>query len=126
MKGARRTTISAVINTLNEEHHLGFALRSVRDWVDEIVVVEMDSDDRTAEIARSFGARVSRHDWVGYADPARTFAGSSLTESSYRFVAHAKARERREGLTSEQIARRYESEANRWLGDEAQGPRRTP
>jgi len=59
---------------LNEERRIGTALRSVHGWVDEIIVVDMDSDDRTVEIARSFGARVFRHDRMGYADPARGFA----------------------------------------------------
>jgi glycosyltransferase involved in cell wall biosynthesis len=66
--------ISAVINTLNEEKNLPFALRSVQSWVDEIVVVDMYSDDRTADIAREFGAKVFPHERVGFADPARAFA----------------------------------------------------
>jgi len=66
--------ISVVINTLNEEKNLPFALASVRTWVDEIVVVDMYSDDRTVEIAREFGAKVVFHERVGFADPARAFA----------------------------------------------------
>jgi len=66
--------ISAVINTLNEEKNLPFALRSVRSWVDEIVVVDMYSDDKTADIARGFGAKVLFHERLGFADPARAFA----------------------------------------------------
>jgi glycosyltransferase involved in cell wall biosynthesis len=66
--------ISVVINTLNEEKNLPFALRSVRHWTDEIVVVDMHSDDRTVEIAREFGARVFFHERMGLADPARAFA----------------------------------------------------
>jgi glycosyltransferase involved in cell wall biosynthesis len=66
--------ISAVINTLNEERRLPFALRSVKSWVDEIIVVDMHSTDATREIAKSFGARVFLHEPLGYADPARAFA----------------------------------------------------
>jgi (heptosyl)LPS beta-1,4-glucosyltransferase len=66
--------ISAVINTLNEEKNLPFALRSVQPWVDEIVVVDMYSDDRTVDIAREFGAKVFFHERMGFADPARAFA----------------------------------------------------
>jgi glycosyltransferase involved in cell wall biosynthesis len=68
-----------VINTLNEERRLPYALRSVRDWVDEIVVVDMLSDDRTVEIAKAFGARVFTHERLGYADPARAFALAKAT-----------------------------------------------
>lgn len=67
-------TISAVINTLNEEKNLPLALRSVRPWVDEIVVVDMHSDDRTVDIARDFGAKVFFHERRDFADPARAFA----------------------------------------------------
>jgi len=66
--------ISAVINALNEEKNLPLALRSVQPWVDEIVVVDMHSDDRTVDIAREFGAKVFFHERVGFADPARAFA----------------------------------------------------
>ena len=65
--------ISGLIHTLNEEDHLRYALGSLRPWVDEVVVVDMHSDDRTAEIAESLGARVIQHERVGYADPARAF-----------------------------------------------------
>ena len=71
--------ISAVINTLNEEKNLGFALRSIRSWVDEIIVVDMYSNDRTVEIAREFKAEVYFHKPAGYADPARAFALSKAT-----------------------------------------------
>jgi len=66
--------ISVVINTLNEERNLPYALRSVAPWADEIVVVDMHSDDRTAAIAREYGARVFLHERMGFADPARAFA----------------------------------------------------
>src|SRR5580692_2078335 len=66
--------ISAVINTLNEENNLPYTLGSVQPWVDEIIVVDMYSDDRTVQIAREFGAKVFFHERVGFADPARAFA----------------------------------------------------
>jgi (heptosyl)LPS beta-1,4-glucosyltransferase len=69
-------SISVAINTLNEEKNLPLALRSVRPWVDEIVLVDMHSTDRTVEIAESFGARVYQHEPLGFADPARAFAVS--------------------------------------------------
>ena len=66
--------ISAVINTFNEERNLSYALRSVRTWVDEIIVVDMHSTDRTVEIAREFGAKVYFHEAMGFVEPARAFA----------------------------------------------------
>lgn len=72
--------ISAVLNTLNEERNLEFALRSVVTWVDEIVVVDMNSDDSTPKIAASFGARVISHPRLKFADPARPFAVAQATQ----------------------------------------------
>jgi glycosyltransferase involved in cell wall biosynthesis len=66
--------ISVVINTLNEERNLPRALESVKDFADEIVVVDMRSEDRTVEIATRYGAKVHGHERTGYVEPARNFA----------------------------------------------------
>lgn len=60
--------------TLNEEHNICRAIQSVKTWVDEVVVVDMMSDDRTVEIARSLGARTFDHPRVGFVEPARATA----------------------------------------------------
>ena len=66
--------ISVVINTLNEEKNLPRVLASVKKLADEIVVVDMESNDKTREIARKAGARVFKHKRMGYVEPARNFA----------------------------------------------------
>ncbi len=66
--------ISVVINTINEERNLPRALDSVKDFADEVVVVDMRSEDRTVEIATRFGAKVHGHERMGYVEPARNFA----------------------------------------------------
>jgi glycosyltransferase involved in cell wall biosynthesis len=66
-------TITVVINTLNEERNLSYALRSVESWADQIVIVDMHSDDRTVAIARSFAAEVYLHERMGFVEPARAF-----------------------------------------------------
>lgn len=66
--------ISVVINTFNEEENLPKALVSVRSLADEIVVVDMKSDDKTQEIAKKAGAKVYDHKRTGYVEPARNFA----------------------------------------------------
>ena len=67
------TPVSVVVNTLNEEANLPGCLESLR-WAGEIVVADMHSDDRTAEIARQFGCRVFKCERAGYVEPARNFA----------------------------------------------------
>lgn len=79
METSREPRISVIINTYNEERNLPYALRSVWSWTDEIVVVDMHSDDRTVAIAREFGAHVHPHERVGFADPARAFAIAQAT-----------------------------------------------
>lgn len=66
--------ISVVINTLNEEKNLPRALASIAGFADEIVVVDMKSEDGTVEIARKSGAKVYEHKRTGYVEPARNFA----------------------------------------------------
>lgn len=66
--------ISVVINTLNEEENLSRAIGSVKGFADEIVVVDMESTDKTVEVAKKLGALVFTHKKTGYVEPARNFA----------------------------------------------------
>ncbi len=58
--------ISAILITLDEERNLEACLESVK-WVDEIVIVDCGSRDRTEEIARRYGARFHSRAWEGFA-----------------------------------------------------------
>jgi hypothetical protein len=57
--------LSATLITRNEAARIGEALASV-SWADEIVVVDSESTDQTASIARSFTSRVVVRPWDGY------------------------------------------------------------
>ena len=80
--------ISVIINTLNEEENLPFALRSVYEWADEIIVVDMYSEDKTVEIAKQYGAKVYFHDRVPAFDIARKLAIEKAT-NEYVFLLDA-------------------------------------
>ena len=68
--------LSVVINAQNVEKDLPQALASVKNIADEIVVVDQESTDTTAEIAKKFGAKVFTHQKVEYVELARNFAVS--------------------------------------------------
>lgn len=55
--------ISLCMIARNEEKFLPKCLESVKGLVDEMIVVDTGSDDRTAEIAESFGAKVLHYKW---------------------------------------------------------------
>jgi glycosyltransferase involved in cell wall biosynthesis len=62
-----RKTLSVAMIAMNEEANLPRTLESVR-WADEIIVVDSGSKDRTLEIAQSFGAKTSYHDFGGHGE----------------------------------------------------------
>jgi glycosyltransferase involved in cell wall biosynthesis len=59
-------TISVLVLTLNEEANLGRCLDSL-EWVDDVVVLDSGSSDRTVEIAEKRGARVRCRPFDDYA-----------------------------------------------------------
>ena len=71
--------ISVVVNTLDAERYLAYALRSVASWTAEIVVIDMMSTDRTVAIAREHGARVVSHPRADCVEAARAFAVAQAT-----------------------------------------------
>jgi len=58
--------ITVIIPCLNEEQGIEQVLRKMPAFVDEVIVVDNGSTDRTSEVARSFGAMVIREDVRGY------------------------------------------------------------
>lgn len=60
-----RDKISACLTVGNEERNIRRCLDSLY-WVDEIIVVDSFSDDRTVEICKQYTDRVYQHKWMGY------------------------------------------------------------
>lgn len=75
-----RDKISVVINTYNAEKHLEEVIKAVQSF-DEVVVCDMESTDRTVEIAKRMGCKVVTFPKANHksAEPARTFAIQSAT-----------------------------------------------
>jgi len=73
-----RPKISAVVNTYNEEKNIDACLKSL-NFVDEIVVVDMESQDKTKKIAKKYTDKVFNYEKIDYVEPARNFAISKAT-----------------------------------------------
>ncbi len=70
----RPASLSATLIVKNEERFLEDCLLSIRDHVDEIIVVDTGSTDATCEIARRFGATLIERAWPGNFSEARNWA----------------------------------------------------
>jgi glycosyltransferase involved in cell wall biosynthesis len=59
--------ISVIIPALNEQESIGLVIKDIpHDIVDEIIVVDNGSTDKTAEVARICGARIVSEKYRGY------------------------------------------------------------
>ncbi len=72
-------TLSLCMIVRDEEQMLPRCLAAAAPAVNEIVVVDTGSTDRTIEIAREFGARVIEHEWTGSFSEARNISFEAAT-----------------------------------------------
>ncbi|ONI38488.1 hypothetical protein AN639_05630 [Candidatus Epulonipiscium fishelsonii] len=79
-------TVSLCIIAKNEEHNLFNCITSVKNIVDEIIVVDTGSTDKTVEIAKSLGATVHYFEWVNDFSKARNFTISKATGDWILFI----------------------------------------
>lgn len=70
--------ITAIIHTYNSEKYLRECISALND-IDEILICDMHSTDKTIQIATELGCRIIYHENVGFADPARNFAISQAS-----------------------------------------------
>jgi glycosyltransferase involved in cell wall biosynthesis len=59
-------SITVIIPCLNEELAIEKVLLLMPDFVDQVMVVDNGSTDRTSEVAQAFGAQVIHEDVRGY------------------------------------------------------------
>jgi glycosyltransferase involved in cell wall biosynthesis len=72
-------TISLCMIVKNEEDVLGRCLNSVKDLVDEIIIVDTGSLDNTKEIAHEFTDKVFDFKWINDFSSARNYSFSKAT-----------------------------------------------
>jgi dolichol-phosphate hexosyltransferase len=64
--------ITVIMPCLNEEQAIELLLQKMPGYVDETIVVDNGSTDRTSAVARSWGAKVIREDLRGYGRAYKT------------------------------------------------------
>ncbi|MFP4556732.1 MAG: glycosyltransferase family 2 protein [Bacteroidales bacterium] len=74
--------ISAVIITYNEERYIEQCINSVKDVVDEVVVVDSLSTDRTRDICRKLGVKFIEQEFLGYKEQ-KNFA---IKQAQYNYI----------------------------------------
>jgi glycosyltransferase involved in cell wall biosynthesis len=82
--------ISVIVNTRNEESNIEDCLKTLK-FADEIVVVDMESEDKTVKLALKYTKNVFNHKNVGYVEPARNFAIQKAT-GNWIFIVDADER----------------------------------
>ena len=67
-------SISLCMIVKDEEAVLGRCLSGMKDLVDEIIIVDTGSEDRTREIARQYTDRIYFFEWIDDFSAARNFS----------------------------------------------------
>ena len=98
--------LTAALIVRDEESHLPACLASIRDVVDEIVIVDTGSSDASVAIARSFGARVHFQPWNGDFAEARN-AGLELANGAW--ILYIDADERVRPISPDAVRTRLEA-----------------
>jgi glycosyltransferase involved in cell wall biosynthesis len=66
--------ITQCIIAKNEEKNIEYCLSHLKSVVDEQIVIDTGSTDRTVELAETFGAKVFHFDWIDDFSAARNYA----------------------------------------------------
>ncbi len=77
----KRIPLSVFIIAQDEEERIAKTILSVRDWVDEVIVVDSGSSDNTVSLSESLGAKTCFHKWQGYGIQKRY--GESLCKNKW-------------------------------------------
>jgi tetratricopeptide (TPR) repeat protein len=96
---AEGLTLSLCIIVKDEEAMIERCLEAARHAVDEIIVVDTGSTDRTVEIAERLGARVLHHQWDGDFAAARNVSFDAATSDWVMYL------DADEVLVTEDVAR---------------------
>lgn len=99
--------ISAVVITKNEEANITDCLKSI-SWVDEIVLVDAESTDKTVELAKNFTSSIFIRNWEGFAKQ-KEFA---LSKVSNEWILNIDADERISSALKDEIINLNQDDAD--------------
>jgi glycosyltransferase involved in cell wall biosynthesis len=95
------TPISAVIITFNEERNIERCLKSLQGTVDEIVIVDSFSKDRTKAICEQYGVKFVEHKFEGHIEQKNW----AITQATYPHVLSLDADESLDDTLKQEILR---------------------
>ena len=78
-KSNSNPTLSLCMIVKDEEKFLPTCLESIKDHVDEIIIVDTGSTDRTVEVATKYNAKIYHHPWENSFSKARNYSLSYAT-----------------------------------------------
>lgn len=67
VSGSKVLPLTVIITTFNVEHCIEDCLKSVCGWVDEVLVIDSFSTDRTMELVSRYADRVLQHEYITHA-----------------------------------------------------------
>lgn len=105
--------INLVMIAKNEERSLQRCLEAAKPLVDEMILADTGSSDRTAEIAREMGAKVVSFPWVNDFSAARNFA---LEQSDADWNLILDADEYVRDYSREKLEKELSGRSGLWLG----------
>ncbi len=79
----QKHTISLCMIVKNEEKYLDRCLKSAKDKVDEIIIVDTGSTDSTMEIAQKYDAIIRHFEWINDFAAARNY---SISEAKSEYI----------------------------------------
>lgn len=101
--------LSVVTITLNEERNIRRCLESVKDFADEIVVVDSFSTDNTESICKEYGAKFFENPFVGFIEQ-KNFATSKATYDYVLFIDADEAVSKRLGESIIKIKKNFDAD----------------
>ncbi len=81
MESSSNASISACLIIKNEEKTIENCLNSIKDLVDEIIIVDTGSTDNSKEIAKKFTTKIFDFKWIDDFSRARNFSLSKATKN---------------------------------------------